>query len=64
MKYMKLIYVSIRPSACIDWTDIRDILYRRVSIKSAEKIEACLKSNKNIGNFIRRHKYVLYSWEQ
>jgi len=57
-------YVSVRPSACIDWADIRDISYWRVVIKSAEKIEACLKSDKNIGNFIRRHKYILYCWEQ
>jgi hypothetical protein len=52
-------YVSIRPTACIDWADIRDILYWRVLIKSGERIEACLKSDKNIGNFIQRYFILL-----
>jgi hypothetical protein len=53
-------YVSFRPAACIEWAYIRDILYWRVVIKSTEIIEACLKSDKNIGNFIRRHKYSTF----
>ena len=58
-------YVFIRLTACIDWTDIRDIFYGGGGlIKCAGKIEACLKSDKNIGNFIRRRKYVVYCWEQ
>jgi len=36
------------------WTDIREILYFSIFLKSVDKIQVSLKSNKNTGTF---HEY-------
>jgi hypothetical protein len=57
---------SICPSVCLSvrvyqrishWTDFREIWYWGLLRKSVEKLQICLKSDNNIGQFTWRRKY-------